>query len=866
MPRPLRSVAVSAVLVLAAALLPLAWSPADAAPDDPMYQRLARFEPGGPKARVEPSHFSAVRVDTAAVRAELSAAPRAGSSASTAFRLPTPTGGTERFAVQRTRVMQPGLAADHPELQTWAGRSLDRPGTTVALDVTPMGFHAAVRGPDGQGAWYVDPAYDRRGTTTHLSYYGASLDERPDLVERELPSIQRDVAAARAKAEAGAGGVVQQRVYRLALVNDPSYAADFGTANVLAEKVTLINRVNQVYNADLAIKLVLVDGTDDLNLDTAAKATGPDGPCGANRCFEPTQLAACDVPTLVRNQVVLGQLLGASDYDVGHLVLGVDGGGIAGLGVVGSIEKGYGCTGLPMPTGDFMALDYVAHELGHQFGGNHTFNGVQGACGGGNRAAQASVEPGSGSSIMAYAGICQQDNLQPHTDPYFSQRTLTEATRYTGRPAARVIEVQDVSLRSFGVGDSITLGYPGSGRTFTLVRGGTGRTAYDATNLARAVEALTGRDVTVAGWGYDPYALIFAEQPVFPAPLTRPGRTGFQVMFASDPDPYTTRSAREDQAPLEVTSTSPGVSAHVGETARGGAPGNEGFEVVTTGNHGPVVTAPPNRTIPMRTPFTLTGSATDADGDSLTYLWEQNDRGGRVGTSLVSNAKRNGPLFRVFGRAARVTAEGALQTPSPGLNIAGTDPSRTFPDMAQILSGNTNAKSGRCPAVRAKRPVKPRPRDCYSEFLPVAGYVGTVGTHPRRAAMHFRLTARDTGFASAAELFGGGVGHDDVTLRIDRGAGPFLVSSFSKGGTARAGKRAAITWHVNGTRPLARRVKVVLSTDGGRTWDRVLDGSTANDGRVVVRMPKVRTNQARVMVQAIDNYFFDVNDRPFRIR
>ena len=233
---------------------------------------------------------------------------------------------------------------------------------------------------------------------------------------------------------------------------------------MLAEKVTLINRVNQIYNDDLAIKMVLIDETEDLNLDTEAKATGADGPCGSHPCFDPRvgdpdnddgtygQLEFCDVPTLGRNRVVLGQLVGASNYDVGHIGLGVNGGGIAYLGVVGWDYKGGGCTGLAEPKGDFFAIDYVAHELGHQYSGNHTFNGVQWNCFGGNRERSTSVEPGSGSSVMAYAGICGQDNLQPHSDPYFSAAHVDEVNAYTNHPTLPVVEVQTVSLCGFDAG------------------------------------------------------------------------------------------------------------------------------------------------------------------------------------------------------------------------------------------------------------------------------------------------------------------------------------------------------------------------------------------------------------------------------
>ncbi len=190
----------------------------------------------------------------------------------------------------------------------------------------------------------------------------------------------------------------------------------------------------------------------------------------------------------------------------------------------------------------------------------------------------------------------------------------------------------------------------------------------------------------------------------------------------------------------------------------------------------------------------------------------------------------------MFGTAANVTDEGTLQSPSPGENLADGNPSRTFPDMAQILAGHTNAKTGKCPAAPPLPPNDPPPPpvakrivNCFSEFLPIKGYVGTAGSS--RAAMHFRLTARD-GVAD-----GGGVGHDQVTLRIAQYAGPFLVTSFAKGGSVKGGKSRVIEWKVNGTKKLAKKVRILLSTDGGKTWTKTLARSTANDGKAKVRIP-----------------------------
>ncbi len=357
-----------------------------------------------------PEHFRLMRLDVARLEAALAAAPLRFSAAKgqeVVLTLPLPDGRWTRFRVAASPVMPPELQARYPAIRSYTGAGLDDPTASLKCDLTPRGFHAMILSAQHEPV-FLDP-YQLGEPGYAVVYFKSALrpSKEPWICSAgELPSGAHHFEGAAPELT----GDCLLRRYRLALACTGEYAQFHGGTKplVLAAMVTTLNRVNGVYERDLGIVMELVPNNDTLIfLDPVT-----DGYTNNNLSTMLTQ-----------NVTKCNTLIGPENYDIGH-VFATGNGGVAGLGVVcNNSTKARGVTGRPAPVGDPFDIDYVAHEMGHQFGANHTQNNN---C---NRNGATAMEPGSGSTIMGYAGICSP-NVQSNSDDYFHAISLQEIRQY----------------------------------------------------------------------------------------------------------------------------------------------------------------------------------------------------------------------------------------------------------------------------------------------------------------------------------------------------------------------------------------------------------------------------------------------------
>lgn len=334
------------------------------------------------------------------------------------IQLPLPDGSIESFTVRLNRLLPQQLSNKYPDIKSYTGRSTHDPNRKVYLDINHQGLHALITG--SGPTIYIDP-YRKGEKEIYGSYYrtdaindhGAwrcGAEDHDDT--KSIETLKRNNKSSTA---------LVMRKYELAVTVSGEYTQFFGgtVQDGLAAVVTAINRVNSVYEAEVGVTLTLVPNNDQLIF--------------VDPIQDPYLNNTSDIDTV---NIVLNDIIGSGNYDVGHIFTTT----LGGVATLGSIcvdnSKGRGVTGLPDPSSDPFYIDYLSHELGHQFAGTHTFNGDSNNCGVGLQwSSITAYEPGSGSTIMAYAGICGNDDLQNNSDAYFHPASLIQITNHIIGPA-----------------------------------------------------------------------------------------------------------------------------------------------------------------------------------------------------------------------------------------------------------------------------------------------------------------------------------------------------------------------------------------------------------------------------------------------
>lgn len=593
------------------------------------------------------------RMDEESLRSQLEgiASREEGIGFTALIDFPNPDGSFQTYRAKGNRTMHPDLAQNFPNIRSYDGYGMN--GELVKWDVTEQGFHAMIFVP-GQSTIFIDPAIQGENEfyIVYSREYFETTKVRDCQFNSDLEELNSDLDPV--SGEMKTFGTCELRTYRLAVAATGEYTNFHGgtVGNALSAQVTTMNRVNGVYEKDMAITMEIIPNNNLLIYTSTGSDPYTNGNPGA---------------MISENQSNVTATIGAANYDIGH-VFGTNSGGLAGLGVVCSDnQKAGGVTGSGAPINDPFDIDYVAHEMGHQFGANHTFNN---SCSG-NRNNATAVEPGSGSTIMAYAGICSP-NVQNNSNDHFSGRSL-----------------QEISIE--------------------ILSGG------------HQCETIT------------PLANI---------------------------------------APVIVS---------------------------TTGN----------ATIPASTPFALTAVVTDADGDPITYNWEQMDN--EISSQPPVASSNSGPNFRSW--------------PSSTVDT------RYFPRLSAIKNNGPYT---------------------WERISDVS------------RSMDFRVTVRDNSPGA-----GGCNDHEDVTITVDGNSGPFLVLYPNDLGLVWYQTQSrTVTWDIAGTdgAPVnCSTVDIFLSIDGGNTFPITLATGVANDGAETIVVPNQLTNIARVMVMSSQGTFFDMSDRNFTI-
>lgn len=322
---------------------------------------------------------------------------------------PMPDGREANYHVMEMPVFHPALQARFPMIRSYIGIGIEDKNAYARFDISPNGLSVMVL--NEKESFFIDP-YAKGNDELYNCYYKHDFISDKKL----LCDVAHDNTnlifneSQRSAARTGDGNI---RRYRLALACTGEYATYHGGTidKVLAAMNKSITRVNGIYEKELSLTMQIVpNNTNIIFLNSTTDGyTNNSGNAMLNE-----------------NQSKCDALIGINNYDIGH-VFSTGGGGIASPGTPCRLgAKAKGVTGLPKPVGDPFDIDYVCHEIGHQWNAMHTYNN---SCDN-NISTGSSYEPGSGSTIMAYAGICPP-NVQNNSDPYFHIQSLNQINTYS---------------------------------------------------------------------------------------------------------------------------------------------------------------------------------------------------------------------------------------------------------------------------------------------------------------------------------------------------------------------------------------------------------------------------------------------------
>lgn len=565
---------------------------------------------------VQPKRSTLYKVDLAEMKNDLSSvSQRFSKDESHLITFPTASGKFREYIVQEASVMDPELQAKYPDIRSYVGWDKNNKQNSIRFSVTPE-HGISIMYFDGAAISYLDNYTADR--SKYVFYKREDLPENDRLFECAVKSSE-EIIADKGALLAPLVTDGKFRTYRLALAATGEYTAYHGgtVSGALAAMAVTMTRVNGVYEKAISVTMVLVANNNLLVFTDAPKDpySNDDG-----------------VAMLDENTATVNSLIGSANYDIGH-VFSTGGGGVAGLGVICTTSKAEGVTGSGAPVNDAFDIDYVAHEMGHQFGGNHTFRASTGSCSGNGNNSTA-FEPGSGSTIMAYAGICgTNNNVQRNSDAYFHSASVNEMYRVITRASDCSVKTNNnnaVPTADAGLDYTIP-----KGTAFVLTGVGTDPDNDPLTYLWEQLDRQTNTQPPVAtatgGPVYRSFTPTTAARRYFPA---------LSSVLVNNLVPK-----------WEVT---PGVartlnfSLLVNDNKATGNQSARDQSIVTVSNAGPfkVTSQTSNVEYDAATPFTITWDVAGTDSAPINTTQVQillsKDNGANFNVVLATNAANNG--------------------------------------------------------------------------------------------------------------------------------------------------------------------------------------------------------------------------------